>query len=137
MSQFLGTFSGQGALFQITTNGVEFINDKPDTTKLSIATKVSKCIVEDRGFLSENQFEKISDILIKECNDKYGQTDIPHLILDLSDKFKIYQAKGDIVKSRQIKRVQRFSTPHSCLTNPLNSVINIAYFFYLCKSYII
>ena len=89
MSQFLGTFSG--GIFQITTNGVEFIIDKPDG------------FVEDRGFLSENQFEKISDILIKECNDKYGQTDIPHLILDLSDNFKMYQVKGDIVESRQIK----------------------------------
>jgi len=91
MSQVLGTFSGQGGHFQITTNGLSFIDDKPDGH------------VEDIGFLSENQYEKIPDILIKECNDKYEKTGIPQLILDISDKSKIYKLRGDVSQERNIK----------------------------------
>lgn len=91
MSQTLGTFSGQGGHFQITTNGVEFINDKPDG------------FIEERGFLSENQLEKIPDILINECNLKYEKTGIPHIILDISDKSKIANLRGDKNEERDIK----------------------------------
>ena len=91
MSQTLGTFSGQGGHFQITTNGVEFINDKPDG------------FIEERGFLSENKLEKIPDILINECNLKYEKTGIPHIILDISDKSKIANFRGDKNEERDIK----------------------------------
>lgn len=91
MGQVLGTFSGQGGHFQITTNGIEFVSDKPDG-----------CI-EDKGFLSENQYEKISDTLLDECNLKYEETDIPHIILDISDKAKISKLRGNKDEQRDVK----------------------------------
>lgn len=91
MNQVLGTFSGKGGYFQVTANGVEFISDKPDG------------FVEDRGFLSENQFEKIPFNLIEDCNQLYEKTGIPHLILDISDKSKTSELKEDLDVSRDIK----------------------------------
>ena len=91
MSQVLGTFSGQGGHFQITTNGVIFVNDNPDG------------FIEDKGFLSENKYEKIPDILIKECNLKYERTGIPQIILDVSDRAKISKLKGNKDEERDIK----------------------------------
>lgn len=91
MNRVLGTFSGQGGHFQITTNGVEFIDDKPDG------------YIEDKGYLSENQYESIPFELIKECIDKYQSTDVPHLILDVSDKAKLYKLRGLIDDEREVK----------------------------------
>ena len=91
MSGILGTFSGQGGHFQITTNGIDFIDDKPDGH------------IEDRGFLSENQFEKIPVELINHCNDKFERTGIPHVILDISDRAKFSKLKGEIDEERDIK----------------------------------
>jgi len=91
MSQVLGTFSVQSGHFQITTNGLSFIDYKPDGH------------VEDIGFLSENQYDKIPDFLIKECFDKYQNTGVPHLILDLSDKAKILKLKGNLEEEREVK----------------------------------
>lgn len=91
MSGILGTFSGQGGYFQITTNGIDFIDDKPDGH------------IEDRGFLSENQFEKIPVELINHCNDKFERTGIPHVILDISDRAKLSKLKGEMDEERDIK----------------------------------
>ena len=90
MSGVSGHFSDQGGYFQITTNGVEFIDDKPDGHI-------------DKGYLSENQFETIPFELIKECIDKYQSTDVPHLILDVSDKAKVSKLRGLIDEEREVK----------------------------------
>lgn len=47
--------------------------------------------------------EKIPKELIDDCNDKHQKTGIPHLILDVSDKFKIYRIKGDTSMERESK----------------------------------
>jgi hypothetical protein len=91
MSQVLGTFSGQGGHFQITTNGISFVDDKPDGH------------VEDRGFLSQNQFEKIPVELINQCNDNFETTGIPYIILDVSDRDKFSKLRGEKDEERDIK----------------------------------
>lgn len=91
MSGVLGTFSVQGGHFQITTNGIEFIDDKPDGH------------IEDKGYLSENQYETIPIELIKECNDKYKKTGVAHIILDISDKAKLSKLKGLLDEEREVK----------------------------------
>lgn len=91
MSQVLGTFSSQVGHFQITANGVQFIDNKPDD------------YIEDKGYLSENQSEKVPIELIKECNDRYEITSVPQLILDISDKAKISKLRGDKDEERDIK----------------------------------
>jgi hypothetical protein len=68
LNQILGSFSSGG--IQIT---MDCEND----------------VVQNLGHLSQNRYEKIPLHLIKECDDKYEKTGIPHLILDSSDKYKI------------------------------------------------
>ena len=91
MSGVLGTFSVQGGHFQITTNGIEFIDNKPDGH------------IEDKGYLSENQYETIPIELIKECNDRYKKTGVAHIILDISDKAKLSKPKGLLEEEREVK----------------------------------
>jgi hypothetical protein len=91
MSGVLGTFSVQGVHFQITTNRIEFIDGKPDGH------------IEDKGYLSENQYETIPIELIKECNDKYKKTGVAHIILDISDKAKLSKLKGLLEEEREVK----------------------------------
>lgn len=91
MSQVLGTFSGQGGHYQITTNGLEFFSENPDGH------------IEDKGFLSENQYNKIPNILLKECSLKYEKTGIPHIILDISDRAKISKLRGNVEEERDTK----------------------------------
>jgi len=88
MSQVLGTFSEQRDHFQITTNGLSFFDDKPNAHVESIG---------------ENQYEKIPDSLIKECNDNYEKTGIPQIILDYSDKLKISKLRVDLSEERNTK----------------------------------
>ncbi len=91
MSQVIGTFSAPGGHFQITSDGISFIDDIPEGT------------VKEVGFLSENSSHKIPQNLIRDCIDRYEQTGIIHLILDISDKAKIYKLNGSLDEERAVK----------------------------------
>ena len=48
-------------------------------------------------------FNQIPIDLINECNKKHEETNITHLILDVSDKAKIYRLKGNKSGERETK----------------------------------
>ena len=79
MSQVIWSFSAPGGHFQITSDGISFLDD------------ISEGTVKEVGFLSENSSHKIPQNLIQDCIDRYEQTGIIHLILDISDKAKLGQ----------------------------------------------
>lgn len=58
---------------------------------------------QDIEYLSENQYEKIPDYLIKECDDRFQSNGVPHLILDLSDKAKMFKLRVDSSGEREVK----------------------------------
>ena len=75
--QILGTFSGPGGRFQVTTNGVSFVDEPPlGTTK-------------ELGDISLNRGQKVSQKLIDEAESIYGETGVIQCIFDLSDKIAI------------------------------------------------
>jgi len=91
MSQILGTSSVQGGHFQITTNGLSFIDDVPDGT------------IKELDEISINRNEIVPQSLIDEAHLLYEETGIIQCIYDLSDRIAINKYRQNTDESRDIK----------------------------------